>query len=269
MNPVVVYWLDLRPGNLSYLKMCQNSIASLRRHEPDLPIRVLSPERIEHSFDRLKAEIAVVDETFTPERDGLHPRYSKYSVLDADFGEHDFALVLDTDTFINGPLRPLCEAHVAADFSARPETGNSEESLERFNRWIAWAKIRLVRNPTWQGDTYFNSGVYLVRSTKARSVAKALRQRLDDNTVSPVQFGDTDHFPSGDSENNVKAAMIEEARFSDAVRQAGLSVDCLSRQEHGFLWELDLPTQSVVFHTGGGVQYNQYLHQNRHLKWRP
>lgn len=93
-------------GPRSYLSELQASLASLRRHEPELPVTVFSRSRLPRGT---RADHAAYDSE-------LHPLKQKVLVLAQS--PYDHTLFLDTDTTVLGPIRQVFDYLEGSNFVA-------------------------------------------------------------------------------------------------------------------------------------------------------
>ena len=269
MSVTIVYWLDLSPeGSERYLQMCLNSVRSLRRVDQTSDVVVMSPGELPDVIERHGARRLFQEDTICVGRPDLEPRFSKYSLFDYDFQE-DWVIVLDVDTFINqSPVRLLervsdpgrAGGSGEVDFAARLESGQTEESVERVNQGLKWSGIQMELDDSWSGNPIYNTGLYLLRVSRAKRLARALCEHLGRDYPCPFRFREQTSSPFSHeaSKAGTIRAVKEEAMVSEAVAGAGLTTATLSSQEHGFFWEGDEYEGSQVFHTGG-PQYEIFV----------
>lgn len=131
-------------GGRSYIGELLTSVASLRKHEPDLPILVFTdfpiPERYGLNTERLEFN------------DNPH----KLKVSSLRRSPFEETLFLDTDTQIRGSLEPLFAELNGRDFCAA--NAHLADYTVRPPRWISMVK---------EGE--YNTGVLLFRKSKATS----------------------------------------------------------------------------------------------------
>ena len=260
MSATIVYWLDLSPkGSERYLNMCLNSLRSLRRVDSESDVVVMSPGELPDEIEREGGRRARQEDTICRGRDDLEPRFSKYSLFDHDF-ETEWVIVLDVDTFVNESPIGLADRYPDADFVARLESGQSQESIDRVNVGLKWSGIQMELDDHWQGNPIFNTGLYGLRVACAAKLGRALRNHLGRDYPCPFRYSDqTDSpFSHESSKASTIRAVKEEAMVSEAVAEAGMRVDMLTPVEHGFYWEGDDYESSEVFHTGG-PQYEVFV----------
>jgi hypothetical protein len=148
-------------GPRSYLSELSTSLASLRRHEPDLPVTVFSRYELPR---RARCEHVRYD-------NGHHPLKQKVLVLrDTPYEQ---TLFLDTDTTVLGPITPVFEHLGPANFAA------AHASLVDRTR----QPPRLVE---LEDPSEFNTGVLLYDDSAA---TRAFLQRWQD-TVMPQDPAD-------------------------------------------------------------------------------
>lgn len=156
-------------GGRSYIGELMTSVASLRKHEPNLPILVFTdfpiPKRYELDTERLEFN------------DNAH----KLKVASLRRSPFEETLFLDTDTQIRGSLDPLFDELEGKDFCAA--NAHSADYTVRPPRWIGMVK---------EGE--YNTGVLLFRKSKATSDFLASWESAvrahDSNDMWAGHFGD-------------------------------------------------------------------------------
>ncbi|MEN1728138.1 MAG: glycosyltransferase [Pseudomonadota bacterium] len=134
-----------------YVAMCLNSIASLKRHTPDVPVTVLSDLEIHPACPFFDDADSWVKLDISPDQN----RLIKTSL--PDYTKNTRNLFLDSDTVVMNDLSPMFSWLDRFDVGMALVARSMKESRQHNNARIFGGRIAIGDRPHW------NSGVILFR----------------------------------------------------------------------------------------------------------